>query len=30
VQAYLAAHRQVPSPDLYRNVNNNRATAATR
>jgi sigma-E factor negative regulatory protein RseA len=30
VQAYLAAHRQVPSPDLYRNVNNNRAPAAAR
>ncbi|HZZ93606.1 MAG TPA: RseA family anti-sigma factor [Usitatibacter sp.] len=30
VQAYLAAHRQVPSPDLYRNVNNNRATATAR
>ena len=30
VQAYLAAHRQVPTPDLYRNVNNNRAAAAAR
>jgi sigma-E factor negative regulatory protein RseA len=30
VQAYLAAHRQVPSPDLYRTINNNRAAAAAR
>jgi sigma-E factor negative regulatory protein RseA len=29
VQAYLAAHRQMPSPELYRPVNN-RAPAAAR
>jgi sigma-E factor negative regulatory protein RseA len=29
VQDYLAAHRQLPSPELYRPVNN-RATAAAR
>jgi len=29
VQAYLAAHRQMPSPELYRAVNN-RAPAAAR
>jgi sigma-E factor negative regulatory protein RseA len=29
VQAYLAAHRQMPSPELYRTVNN-RAPAAAR
>ena len=28
VQDYLAAHRQVPSPDLYRPVNNNTPVAA--
>ena len=30
VQTYLAAHRQVPSPELYRTINNNRAAAAAR
>jgi sigma-E factor negative regulatory protein RseA len=30
VSAYLAAHRQVPSPDLYRNINNHRAAAPAR
>ena len=28
VQDYLAAHRQMPSPDLYRPVNNRAAAAA--
>jgi sigma-E factor negative regulatory protein RseA len=28
VQEYLAAHRQMPSPDSYRNVNNRAATPA--
>jgi len=30
VQAYLNAHRQLPSPEQYRTVNNRAATAATR
>jgi sigma-E factor negative regulatory protein RseA len=30
VQDYLAAHRQMPSPESVRAVNNNRATAAAR
>lgn len=28
VQAYLNAHRQLPSPEMYRPVNNNRVPAA--
>jgi sigma-E factor negative regulatory protein RseA len=28
VQAYLNAHRQLPTPEMYRPVNNNRAPAA--
>ncbi len=30
LQDYLAAHRQIPSPDLYRPVNNRVAPAAAR
>jgi sigma-E factor negative regulatory protein RseA len=30
VQDYLTAHRQIPSPDLYRPVNNRAAPAAAR
>lgn len=30
VQAYLAAHRQIPSPELYRAVNNAAPAAAAR
>ena len=30
VQDYLAAHRQIPSPDLYRPVANNKAAAGAR
>ena len=30
VQAYLAAHRQIPSPELYRPVNNAAPAAAAR
>jgi len=30
VQAYLAAHRQLPSPEQYRTVNNQRAAAPAR
>jgi hypothetical protein len=30
VQAYLAAHRQMPSPELYRPVNNRTPAAAAR